>query len=265
MSQHPADLKPRGVKAPLYLIPWGAADDGAICPLDTLLRERLETRDPREILDVLASRGTTLEQVAGVFAYGAKKYARENWKTFAWDDSARDEYFGAICRHVLADARGERIDPESGLPHLAHAACGCLIWRWHERRIEAGAASTPPEAPAPETDLEWAISRAREILGDSATVTARRDRAGRRVGWIVSCTSRGELAALEGRYLVLTCEQLRAAIDRMARHVTRSSDSSLYDEVCEACGATDAQPGGLASPCPSPGSRAWAATERPDV
>lgn len=38
-----------------------------------------------------------------------------------------------------------------------------------------------------------------------------------------------------------------------ASHVTRSSDSSLYDEVCTKCGATDEVPGGwgkLARPCP---------------
>lgn len=36
-------------------------------------------------------------------------------------------------------------------------------------------------------------------------------------------------------------------------HVTRSSDSSLYDERCTLCGATDHVPGGwgrLALPCP---------------
>jgi hypothetical protein len=34
-------------------------------------------------------------------------------------------------------------------------------------------------------------------------------------------------------------------------HVTRYSDSSLYDEVCVNCGATDAQAGGLNQPCPA--------------
>ena len=36
-------------------------------------------------------------------------------------------------------------------------------------------------------------------------------------------------------------------------HKTRFSDSSLYDEVCIHCGATDLTPGGwgkLAEPCP---------------
>ncbi len=35
-------------------------------------------------------------------------------------------------------------------------------------------------------------------------------------------------------------------------HVTRMSDSSLFDEICTVCGATDRVPGGwgnLAKPC----------------
>lgn len=139
-SQHLADLKPRGVKAPLHLIPWDAVAPGLVELIPPAICSILERRNPSEILYCLNTLGVRLEQVAEVFAYGAKKYARDNWRTFAWDDSARDEYFGAICRHVLADARGEKIDPESGQPHLAHAACGCLIWRWHELRIERGEA-----------------------------------------------------------------------------------------------------------------------------
>jgi hypothetical protein len=34
---------------------------------------------------------------------------------------------GAVLRHTFAWMRGESIDPESGLSHLAHAACGLLF------------------------------------------------------------------------------------------------------------------------------------------
>lgn len=36
-------------------------------------------------------------------------------------------------------------------------------------------------------------------------------------------------------------------------HITRFSDSSLYDEKCVNCGATDAYSGTLDRPCSSPG------------
>ena len=59
-----------------------------------------------------------LHALAEVYTYGAKKYAPRNMdKGTAWS-----RYFGAAMRHMWAWQRGEDIDPESGLPHLAHAA-----------------------------------------------------------------------------------------------------------------------------------------------
>jgi hypothetical protein len=150
-SQHPADLKPRGVKAPMYLIPWSAVPHvfrpsclhqaaysaGVWADGDPYAAGADEPASFLLGLTIATVLEAGLEDVARVFAYGAAKYARDNWRTFAWDDRARDEYYGAICRHLDADRRGERIDPESRLPHVAHAACGCLIWRWHENRIAA--------------------------------------------------------------------------------------------------------------------------------
>jgi hypothetical protein len=34
-------------------------------------------------------------------------------------------------RHLLAFWSGEETDPESGLPHLAHALCGLMFLHWH--------------------------------------------------------------------------------------------------------------------------------------
>lgn len=145
-SQHPADLKPRGVKAPLYLIPWGAVPPACVpAPIEAAARnagtwpDRCEYRPaiergtfPEELIEsLIKTGGVTFDQIAEVFAYGARKYARDNWRAFAWDRSAQDEYFGAICRHLCADAADQALDPESGLSHRAHAATGALIWAWH--------------------------------------------------------------------------------------------------------------------------------------
>lgn len=63
-----------------------------------------------------------LRQVARVYGFGARKYAPQNWrKGMAWM-----RLYAAIQRHTTAWASGEDIDPESGLPHLAHAAFSCL-------------------------------------------------------------------------------------------------------------------------------------------
>lgn len=62
--------------------------------------------------------------VVSVLTYGARKYEPENWRHVpGW----RDRYLAATLRHVSAWACGERLDPESGQPHLAHAAC-CLLF-----------------------------------------------------------------------------------------------------------------------------------------
>lgn len=64
-----------------------------------------------------------LDDVAKVGAYGAKKYGQSNWR----GGSEWMRYAGSCVRHLAAFIRGESIDPESGLPHLAHCAYNCLI------------------------------------------------------------------------------------------------------------------------------------------
>lgn len=64
-----------------------------------------------------------LEGVAAVLNYGAKKYAERNWeKGLAWG-----RLLGATLRHLFSWGLGENLDPESGLPHLDHAACSVLM------------------------------------------------------------------------------------------------------------------------------------------
>jgi hypothetical protein len=67
---------------------------------------------------------TALTQVVEVLTYGAMKYAPENWR---YVDDAEQRYFAAAQRHLWAHKRGGINDPETGLPHLAHAAC-CLMF-----------------------------------------------------------------------------------------------------------------------------------------
>lgn len=66
-----------------------------------------------------------LEVVCRVLEFGAKKYARDNWRTVVAKDSSR--YLKALLRHAFAVVRGEWLDPESGFPHLAHVACCALF------------------------------------------------------------------------------------------------------------------------------------------
>lgn len=66
----------------------------------------------------------TMYQVVQVLEYGAHKYSPDNWREVP-DLSTR--YYDAMMRHVYAHRIGEFSDPETGLPHLAHAIC-CLMF-----------------------------------------------------------------------------------------------------------------------------------------
>lgn len=59
-----------------------------------------------------------LDEMVKVLTIGAQKYDRENWR-YVKDGERR--YFDAAQRHMWAWRRGEDLDPESGLHHLAHA------------------------------------------------------------------------------------------------------------------------------------------------
>jgi hypothetical protein len=65
-----------------------------------------------------------LEEVVKVLTFGAQKYDRDNWQKVP---NSKRRYFDALQRHVWAWKKGEQLDPESGIHHLAHAMC-CLMF-----------------------------------------------------------------------------------------------------------------------------------------
>ena len=65
-----------------------------------------------------------LEDVARVLEFGAKKYQPQGWRRV---EDGHGRYVRAALRHLHAHAGGEVLDAESGLPHLAHAACSILF------------------------------------------------------------------------------------------------------------------------------------------
>jgi len=70
-----------------------------------------------------------LEEIAKVLTFGAKKYDDWNWaKGMSWS-----RLLGAILRHFCAWARGDSIDKETGLSHLAHIGCCVLFLLTYEK------------------------------------------------------------------------------------------------------------------------------------
>jgi hypothetical protein len=51
--------------------------------------------------------------------------------------------FSAAMRHLWAWWKGEQADPETGLPHLAHAAC-CLMFLMAYEKRRIGEDDRPP-------------------------------------------------------------------------------------------------------------------------
>lgn len=71
-----------------------------------------------ELLDPYA-----IEQLANVLTFGAKKYDSWNWSK----GIAYSRLIGSTLRHLFEFMRGVDIDPESKLPHMAHAFCNCMF------------------------------------------------------------------------------------------------------------------------------------------
>lgn len=70
-----------------------------------------------------------LEEVAKVLQFGALKYDPWNWtKGMDWL-----RLYGATLRHMQKWHRGIDEDEESGINHLAHAACNLLFLLWYSK------------------------------------------------------------------------------------------------------------------------------------
>lgn len=83
-------------------------------------------------------------EVAKVMTFGAKKYGENNWKGMGGDPMRT---YGSTMRHLLAYHGGEIDDPESGLPHLAHAATEIMFTMYYEKLGKGEKGVTTFEGP----------------------------------------------------------------------------------------------------------------------
>ena len=81
--------------------------------------DKFDQAKPRmDLLDRAA-----LEAIATVLTFGAQKYSAHNWR----QGFVYSRLTAAALRHIHAFNDGEDLDPESGLPHIAHAGC-CIMF-----------------------------------------------------------------------------------------------------------------------------------------
>ena len=71
------------------------------------------------------------EVVEVLLTHGADKYGKENWKEL---DDFENRYYAALMRHIVEWRKGNKIDSDSGLPHLSHAMCNLVFLCWKEKQ-----------------------------------------------------------------------------------------------------------------------------------
>lgn len=80
-----------------------------------------------------------VEEINKVLEFGAQKYNEKDkkgpnsWNWAKGTGLGRLRVLNAVFRHLFAYARGEKLDPESGLSHLNHAACGLLFMIYYNK------------------------------------------------------------------------------------------------------------------------------------
>jgi len=93
-------------------------------------------------------------ETAAVLTYGATKYEPGNWSKV---DGAGDRYYAALRRHLHAFRKGETLDRETKLHHLAHAAC-CVHFL-----LGLDLLANPDLLASLEDRMAFALDAAREI------------------------------------------------------------------------------------------------------
>ncbi len=81
-----------------------------------------EGKEPIHLIPV-----ESLFEIAKVLEFGKQKYGEHNWK----NGIQNSRLYSATMRHMMKWMKGEDIDPESNLPHLAHAGTNILMLIWN--------------------------------------------------------------------------------------------------------------------------------------
>lgn len=79
-----------------------------------------------ELLDL-----SLIEPLVDILQFGAEKYEPNSWQNV---EDPENTWYAALMRHMAAWRKGEKIDPESHLPHLAHIMCNAMFLLHNEMK-----------------------------------------------------------------------------------------------------------------------------------
>ena len=71
-----------------------------------------------------------IEDIVSVYTEGAKKYADTSWQEIP---DGFNRYFAATMRHLVAYAKGERFDSDTGCMHLAQVAWNAIAVLYYDK------------------------------------------------------------------------------------------------------------------------------------
>lgn len=71
-----------------------------------------------------------IEDIVKVYHAGAKKYGPNNWQNL---DNGFERYRAAAARHLMEYMKGERMDKETNVHHLAAAAWNVITMLWYDK------------------------------------------------------------------------------------------------------------------------------------
>ncbi len=118
--------------------------------------EELGKKDDSDKLRLELLPPDAIGEIALVLTKGANKYTPRNWEK----GIAYGRVYGALQRHLAEFWKGNDIDPEWGIHHLAHAGC-CLLFllsyelrgmkKWDDRLVVASPLAVHKEPGATTT------------------------------------------------------------------------------------------------------------------
>jgi hypothetical protein len=95
--------------------------------------------------------------IGRVLTYGANKYSPRNWE----NGIAYGRVFGATLRHLFAWWGGERLDKESGMHHLWHAATELSFLIAYEERCMTQLDDRPASKKVKFIGIDWGLQQAK--------------------------------------------------------------------------------------------------------